>query len=115
MISHPSASSLVRVSPSMAGVSAALSLPALIQRNLIDSEVLGSYLKHAQPQDLMFALHHAWGGPQTASIKVFAAEIASVRTATIGAEPTRQDALLFREKVSDHVISFAGFSIQASL
>jgi hypothetical protein len=98
----------------LAGFSAALSLPALIQRGLVDSEVLSSYLAHAQPQDLMHALHYTWGGPAVASISVFAEEVTRVRTATIGEGYSAVTDTLFKVHVSEHIIEYAGFSIRAS-
>ncbi|MDO8301002.1 hypothetical protein [Lacisediminimonas sp.] len=98
----------------LAGFSAALSLPALIQRGLVDNEVLTSYLAHAQPQDLMHALHYTWGGPAVASISVFSEQVTAVRTATIGEGYSAVTDTLFKVHVSEHIIQYAGFSIRAS-
>lgn len=96
------------------GFSAALSLPLLIQRGLVDNDVLTSYLVHAQPQDLMHALHHTWGGPAVPSISPFIEQVASVRMATIGADHSPEDGNLFKGQVSEHILQYAGFSIKAS-
>ena len=96
------------------GLSAALSLPMLIQRGLVDNEVLASYLVHAKPQDLMHALHYTWGGPAVPSISPFIEQVASVRTETIGIDHSPEDGALFKSTVSQHVIQYAGFSVRAS-